>query len=165
MVPIIVLIVVTLLARLAGHLGVSSLRRWDAATRAGLAVMLLVTASAHFNSMRPDLVRMVPPAVPNPELMVTFTGICEVLGAIGLLVRRTRRAAAAALIAMFIAVLPANIHAAREGLMVGGSAATALWPRVAMQLIFIGLVWWSGWRRDNLSSVRTGTQLRHAVRS
>jgi uncharacterized membrane protein len=48
--------------------------------------MLCFTAAAHFNSMRPDMVAMVSPSVPNPEFMVTFTGICEILGAVGLLV-------------------------------------------------------------------------------
>src|SRR5688572_17610055 len=144
MAPLIVLVIVTLLARLAGALGVSALRNWPAATRAGLAVMFWFTAAAHFNSMRADLVRLVPPGVPNPELMVTLTGVCEVLGGVGLLIPRTRRAAAAALIVFLIAVLPANIHAAREQLTMGGAAATALWPRVALQLLFIGLVWWSG---------------------
>jgi len=43
-------------------------------------------------------VAMVPPSVPNPEFMVTFTGICEILGAVGLLVPQTRRIAAVALI-------------------------------------------------------------------
>ena len=61
-----------------------------------------------------------------------------------MLIPRTRRAAAAALIVFLIAVLPANIHAAREQLTIGGAAATALWPRLALQLLFIGLVWWSG---------------------
>lgn len=144
MVPLIALVTATLLARLAGRLGVSSLRDWPAAVRAGLAVMLCVTASAHFNSMRVDLVRMVPPAVPNPELMVTFTGVCEVLGAIGLLLRRTRRMAAVALILFLVAVLPANIHAARAELTLNGAPVTALWPRVLLQILFIGLVWWSG---------------------
>ena len=64
MVPLIVLIIVTLLARFAGRLGVVALGNWAAATRVGLAVMLCVTASAHFNSLRADLIRMVPPAVP-----------------------------------------------------------------------------------------------------
>jgi uncharacterized membrane protein len=32
------------------------------------------------------MVAMVSPSVPNPEFMVTFTGICEILGAVGLLV-------------------------------------------------------------------------------
>jgi uncharacterized membrane protein len=113
MAPLIALIVTTLLARLVGQLGVVSLRNWQASTRVGLAMMLCFTAVAHFNSMRADLVRMVPPGVPNPELMVTVTGICEVLGAIGLLVPRTRPMATALLIVFLIAVLPANIHAAR----------------------------------------------------
>jgi uncharacterized membrane protein len=146
MVPLIVLIAATALARLAGQAGLASLRAWTAAARVGLATMLCVTASAHFTSMRADLVRLVPPAVPYPEVMVTFTGVCEILGAIGLLVRRTRRIAAAALIVFLIAVLPANIHAARAGVTLGGAAATPLAPRVALQVLFIALVWWTGWR-------------------
>ncbi len=125
MAPLIVLVVVTLIARLAGQLGATPLRDWAAATRLGLAVMFCFTAAAHFNSMRSDMVRMVPPAVPNPELMVTLTGICEVLGAIGLLVPRTRRIAAVALIVFLIAVLPANIHAAQSGVTFRGAADTA----------------------------------------
>jgi uncharacterized membrane protein len=148
MVPLIVLILVTLLARVIGHLRVVALSNWQAATRVGLAVMLCFTATAHFNSMRADLIRMVPPAVPNPELMVTITGLCEILGAIGLLISKTRRIAAVALVLFLIAVLPANIHAARAGVTLGGAAATPLAPRVALQLLFIALVWWAGWRRD-----------------
>ena len=146
MAPFIVLVVVTLLTRLAGQLGVRPVRSWVTSTRVGLAVMLCFTAAAHFNSMRPDLVRMVPPAVPDPELMVTVTGVCEILGAIGLLVPRTRRVAAVALIAFLLAVLPANIHAARTGVTLGGAAATPLVPRVVLQAFFIALVWWTGIR-------------------
>ena len=146
MAPLIVLLVVTLLARLAGRLGVRSLRDWAAATRVGLAVMFCFTAAAHFNSMRADMIRMMPPSVPNPELMVTFTGICEILGAIGLLVPRTRRTAAIALIVFLIAVLPANIHAANAGVTFGGRPATPLVPRIALQVLFIALLGWSGVR-------------------
>jgi uncharacterized membrane protein len=144
MVPLLVLIVTTLLARLVGRFGAAPLRNWPAATRVGLAVMFLFTAVAHFNSMRADMIRMVPPAFPNPELLVTFTGICEILGALGLLVKRTRKAAAVALIVFLIAVLPANIHAARSGITLRGAPATPLVPRIALQVFFIGLVWWSG---------------------
>jgi uncharacterized membrane protein len=147
MVPLMVLIVATLLARFAGRVGINALQDWAAAVRVGLAVMLCFTAAAHFNSMRADLIRMVPPAVPNPELMVTFTGVCEVLGAIGLLVPQTRRIAAVALVVFLIAVLPANIHAASAGVTLGGAAATPMLPRIALQLLFIALVWWAGWRR------------------
>jgi uncharacterized membrane protein len=146
MAPLIVLVVVTLLARVAGWAGARPVCSWAGATRVGLAVMFLVTASAHFNSMRPDLVRMVPPAIPYPELAVTLTGVCELLGAIGLLIPRTRLAAAAALIVFLVAVLPANVHAARSGATLDGAPVTRLWPRVALQLLFIAATWWSGIR-------------------
>lgn len=152
MIPLLVLIIATLLARLAGRLGVAGLRNWPAATRVSIAVMLCFTAAAHFTSMRGDLVRMVPPSVPNPEFMVTFTGVCEILGAIGLLVARTRRIAAVALIVFLVAVLPANIHAARAELTLGGTAATPLIPRIALQVLFIGLIWWAGWRHGQRRS-------------
>ncbi len=144
MAPLIVLVVITGLARLVGYLGWAPLRTWAAATRVGLAVMFCFTAAAHFNSMRADLVAMVPPAVPNPEFMVTFTGVCEILGAIGLLVPRTRRLASIALILFLVAVLPANIHAAQSGVTLRGAPATPLVPRVALQVLFITLVWWAG---------------------
>ena len=144
MAPLIVLVVVALVARLIGHAGVSPLRGWASCTRLALAMMLCFTAAAHFNSMRPDMIAMVPPAVPNPAFMVTFTGISEILGAVGLLVPRTRRIAAAALIVFMLAVLPANIHAARTGVTLRGVTATPIVPRVALQGLFIALLWWSG---------------------
>ena len=146
MAPLVVLVVVIFVARVIGQLGVAHLRDWAASTRVGLAVMLCFTAAAHFNSMRPDMVAMVPPFVPNPEFMVTFTGICEILGAIGLLVPRTRRIAAVALIVFLLAVLPANVHAAQAGVTLRGAPATPIIPRVALQVLFIGLLWWSGVR-------------------
>lgn len=152
MAPLIVLVVITLLARLIGQFGVADLRDWAASTRVGLAVMLCFTAAAHFNSMRPDMIAMVPPSVPNPEFMVTFTGICEILGAVGLLVPRTRRIAAVALIVFMFAVLPANIHAAQAGVALRGAPATPIVPRVALQLLFIVLLWWSGVRPHRSSN-------------
>jgi uncharacterized membrane protein len=144
---VIVLIVLgaaMLLARLAGAVGVEALDSWPAATRVGLAAMLLLTASAHFNAMRHDLARMVPPAIPHPMEFVYFTGVCEIFGAFGLLVPRVRIAAALALIVLFVAVLPANVHAARAGLTLGGKPVTPLAVRVPMQILFITLTAWAG---------------------
>jgi uncharacterized membrane protein len=147
MAPLIVLIVVVLLGRLLGQFGVAHLRDWGACTRLGLAVMFCFTAAAHFNSMRADMIAMVPPSVPNPAFMVTFTGVCEILGALGLLVPQTRRLAAAALIVFLFAVLPANIHAAQAAVTLRGAPATPIVPRVALQVLFMVLIWWSGLRR------------------
>jgi uncharacterized membrane protein len=143
-----VLVAGILLARLLGALGARRLASWPAAVRVGLAAMLLFTASAHFTPMRHDLARMMPPSVPSPMAVVYFTGLCEIAGALGLLVPRTRRAAAWALIAFFVAVLPANIHAARAGVTLRGAAATPLAIRIPMQVAFIALTWWSGIRRS-----------------
>ena len=75
--------------------------------------------------------------------MVYFTGLCEIAGAVGLLLPEFRRAAAYALIAFFLAVLPANIHAARAGVTLRGKPATRLWLRIPMQTLFITVAFWS----------------------
>jgi uncharacterized membrane protein len=106
--------------------------------------MLLFTAAAHFNYMRADLIRKVPPASPNPEFLVTFTGVCEILGALGLVIPRIRTAAAVALIVFLFAVLPANIHAARSALTLRGAPVTPLMPGIVVQLLFVAVVWRSG---------------------
>jgi uncharacterized membrane protein len=154
MAPLVVLVTVTVFTRLAAQLGIAALKNWPAAMRVGLGAMFGFTSAAHFNSMRADLIRMVPPAVPAPGLMVTFTGLCEVLGAIGLLVPRTQRLAAAALVWLLVAVLPANIYAAMSGLTLGGSPVTPLAPRIALQGLFIAAVWWSGLRRSRDLAIR-----------
>lgn len=148
MIPLIVLIVVLLLARGIGAAGFRPLNSWRAATRAGLAAMFLFTAVAHFNSMRQDMINMVPPWVPNPGFIVTLTGICEIAGAVGLIMPSTRRAAAIGLILFLISVFPANVYAAQTGVTIGGQPATALLPRGLMQVLFIWMIWWSGLNAD-----------------
>lgn len=151
MAVILVLAVALVLARLAGALGIKPLDSWPAAVRVGLAAMLLFTSVAHFGALRHELARMIPPGVPSPMGMVYFTGLCEIAGAIGLLVPRTRRAAAAALMVFFLAILPANIHAARAGLTLAGSPVTPVGMRVAIQALFIALTWWAGMYRTRVS--------------
>ena len=51
--------------------------------------------------------------------------------------------AAYALIAFFLAVLPANIHAARAGVTLRGKPATSLWLRIPMQVLFIAVAFLS----------------------
>ena len=143
MLVLIVLVTSILLFRGLGFLGAPSFASWSADVRDGLAVMLLFTGSAHFTPMKEDLIRMAPQWVPWPRAMVFFTGLCELAGAIGLVFPETRRAAGIALILFFIAVLPANIHAARAEVINRGRPATPLWLRVPMQILFIVLAWWS----------------------
>ena len=143
MIVLFVLLISLLLYRAIGALGVAALATWVGATRYALATMLVFTASAHFTRMRHDLVRMMPDWIPQPMALIYFTGVCEIAGAIGLVLPSLRQAAGFTLILFFILVFPANVKAARSGVGMGGKRATPLWLRASMQVLFIALTWWS----------------------
>lgn len=142
MIPFFVMLGAILGARGAGALGVDSMDSWRAATRVGLSIMFIFTAVAHFNRIRPDLIRMVPPQLPKPAALVTLTGIAELVGAIGLLVPPVSRWAAVGLALLLVALFPANVHAARAGVTLAGRPATALVLRLPLQVMWIGLLCW-----------------------
>ncbi|MFG3297284.1 DoxX family membrane protein [Micromonospora chersina] len=137
MAPLIALIAGTAAARLAGLLGVDALDGRHPALRIGLALMFVLTASAHFLSRRADLIAMVPPRLPRPDLLVTLTGVLELAGALGLLLPATARAAAAGLALLMLAMFPANVSAARRGLTLAGRPVTPVGVRTALQVIFL----------------------------
>ncbi|MEU4478558.1 DoxX family membrane protein [Micromonospora sp. NPDC023966] len=137
MAPLIALVAGTAAARLAGLLGVAALDGWHPALRVGLALMFLLTASAHFLSRRADLIAMVPPRLPRPGLLVTLTGVLELLGALGLLLPATARPAAAGLALLMLAMFPANVSAARRELTLAGRPVTPIGARTALQVVFV----------------------------
>lgn len=110
---------------------------WHTALRLALAGILWLTASAHWGKGRPDLIRMVPPALPLPcpNLLVTLTGVCESLGPIGLMIPSVAPTAPFGLSLMLLAMFPANAHAARERLAIGGRPVTLLRLRAAIQVV------------------------------
>lgn len=144
MVVLLVLFGAWLVFRGVGAFGVAAFASWRASACFALAVMFVFTSIAHFTRMKHDMARMVPAIFPQPMLMVYLAGVCELLGAAGLAITRTRPLASWALILMLLALFPANVRAAREGLTLGGKAATPLWLRTPMQVLFIGLLWWVG---------------------
>ncbi|MFI7440748.1 DoxX family protein [Nonomuraea indica] len=146
----IVLVVALLAFRGLGALGVKRFASWPVSAAHALAVMLLVTASAHFVpesvTVMPnhaDLVGMVPPFVPFPSVMVYLTGVLELLGAAGLVLTGTRRLAGFCLAAMFVLLLPANVHAALTDVPFNGGEVTPLWLRVPEQVLYIAVAVWS----------------------
>ena len=108
-----------------------------------LASAMVFVGVKHFTSPEP-FVRIVPPLLPAPEVLVAVSGAFEILGGVGLLVPQTRRAAAFGLIALYIAVFPANIYMAVNHIPLGDEPvpAWALWLRLPFQAVFIGLAWW-----------------------
>jgi uncharacterized membrane protein len=142
MIPLYVMIAGVLVARAAGAAGVGATDSWQGATRVGLAIMFMFTGVAHFTATRADLIRMVPPVLPRPDALVAVTGVAELAGAIALLFPAAARVAAYALMALLIAMFPANVHAARSGQMIAGRRATPLAMRLPLQVLWIGLLWW-----------------------
>jgi len=141
MAPLIVLVVSFVLFRLSGLLGLQYFASWPPALRWSLAIMFLFTAVAHFTRTRADLIRMVPPSLPRPGLLVTITGLLEFAGAIGLMIPALAAPSAYALILLLIAMFPANLRAARERLPVAGRIAMP-WPaRLALQMFWIAALW------------------------
>jgi uncharacterized membrane protein len=137
MVPFIVLVGLFALFSLLGYFQLPVHYGWWTSLRLALAGMFLLTASAHWGKRRTGLIRMVPPAFPRPDLLVTATGILELLGAIGLVLPMVARYAALGLALMLLAVFPANVHAARERLTIAGRHVESLVPRTLLQIVFL----------------------------
>lgn len=108
--------------------------------RATITGVLFIAAGAvHF--IRPAMYeRIVPPQLGHAPELVAISGIAEIAGGLGLMIPRTRRAAAWGLIALLVAVWPANIYMAFEANRFAAVApAWLLWARVPLQ---IALIWW-----------------------
>jgi uncharacterized membrane protein len=138
-----VLLISWLIFRAIGAAGVTSLATWHDSARWALAVMFAFTATAHFNKMKHDLVRMIPSYFPAPLLLVYITGIFALLGAAGLLVSKVKVLAANGLVVLLIGMFLANVNAAKKGVTLRGKPATPLWLRTPMQVFFIAMLWWS----------------------
>lgn len=109
--------------------------------RASLSIMLLLTSSAHF-SKTAEMVQSMPDFLPYKIQLVYFTGIVEIIAAIGLLVHRTVKITSLALIFFFVSILPANVIGSLKEVKLGGmeNGPMYLFFRIPLQLFFI---WWT----------------------
>jgi uncharacterized membrane protein len=137
MAPLIVLIIASIVFWLIGRAGVTLFQPFGTDLRTALTLMFLLTASAHWGKRRADLIRMVPTVFPRPDLLVSVSGVLEIIGAIGLLIPVTAPAAAICLALLLVALFPANIHAAREKLTIAGQPVPGIAARTTIQIIFV----------------------------
>jgi uncharacterized membrane protein len=116
-----------------------------------LRKVLLVLAAAFFSVagvlhfLKPAMyMRIMPPYIPWPLAMVYISGGAEIAGGLGILLPPARRAAALGLMALLVAVFPANVYMATNPLEAGASALppAALWGRLLLQPVLIWWVWW-----------------------
>lgn len=123
----------------AGRSGVFSVA---AAGRLGLALVLIMTGSAHFTRTE-GIMKMIPEWIPAAREIIWVTGVLEILAAIGLLVKRTVRITGRMLILYFIAVFPVNVWAALNRVDFGGNALGPLYllVRGPFQALLIFWAW------------------------
>ena len=109
-------------------------------TLSHVLIAVIFTASGILHLVRPaPYVSIVPPWLPEPKALVLISGVCEILGSLGILLASTRVAAGWGLIALLVAVFPANIqmlldaHAAHRGPV----WQAALVARLPLQVLLI----------------------------
>jgi uncharacterized membrane protein len=111
--------------------------------RVFLAISMIVVGITHF--VRPEqYARIVPPQLPYPFELVYISGFFEILGGIGLLIPLVSVAAAWGLIALFIAVFPANINMTLNNIPLDGIPHNQVlyWARLPFQAVLIAWAWW-----------------------
>lgn len=107
-------------------------------------VFYIIAGALHF--VNPDFyMKIMPHYLPFHLALVYLSGLVEILLGIGLIYRPMRQYAAWGIIALLIAVFPANIFLAfNEGAQeaIGTNQLEALWIRFPIQLLLIVIAWW-----------------------
>ncbi|AUB40721.1 putative membrane protein [Nostoc flagelliforme CCNUN1] len=118
-----------------------------------LAICIIVVGVTHF-LVPEEYVKIVPPQLPYPLGLVYLSGFYEILGGIGLLVPPVSQAAAWGLLALFIAVYPANIYMAVNLIKIE-HIPNSPWVhvvRLPFQAVLIAWAWWytksSDWEKQ-----------------
>ena len=93
--------------------------------------------------------RVVPPQFPRPRELVYLSGIAEIALGAGVLHPETREVSAWGLVALLVAVFPANVHIAREDMPaelapedLEAAARAAGWLRLPFQAVLVAWAWW-----------------------
>ncbi len=108
-----------------------------------VAVLFLSSGTLHFLRTA-AFVKIVPPYLPQPTLLVYVSGASELAGALGLLIPKYRRLAAWSLAALLVSVFPANIYMATNFVQVTQHPLPqwVLWARLPLQAVLIAAVLW-----------------------
>ena len=114
--------------------------------RIAMSAMLVFTAFGHF-AFPKGMAAMLPGIIPFKTQVIYFTGVIEIVAAIGLLIPELRQLTSWMLIVFFVIILPANIHGAikkidyQKGTNTG-KGIEYLWFRIPLQLFFIAWVYY-----------------------
>lgn len=108
-------------------------------------IAMIAVGVLHFVTPTP-FERIVPPWLPAARALVFLSGAAEIALGAGVIVERTRRWAALGLVALYIAVFPANIYMAQHHVsLVAGEPPPptwALYARLPLQALMIANALW-----------------------
>jgi uncharacterized membrane protein len=76
-----------------------------------IGALFVAAGALHFVVPRP-YEAIVPPYLPSPKVLVAISGACEILGGLGVVVPATRRFSGWGLVALLLAIFPANVYMA-----------------------------------------------------
>jgi uncharacterized membrane protein len=85
--------------------------------------------------------QIVPPSLGDPARLVVLSGVAEIAGGLGFLLPRTRRFAGLGLIALLVAVFPANLYMAGNHERFRRIPRWALYARLPLQPLMVWWVW------------------------
>lgn len=113
-----------------------------------MGALYVVAGVAHF-AIPEAFAQIVPPFLPAPLFLVYLSGVAEITLGLGVAYPRTRRAAAWGLVALLLAVFPANVYMATSGVAVTGTPWGTLdpsplvsWGRLPFQVVLLLWAWW-----------------------
>ncbi len=116
-----------------------------AAARGLLAVLMVGVGLTHFAAPR-SFLQIMPGFIPASlhALLVQVSGACEIAGGIGILLPPVRSLAGWGLVALYLAVFPANVNMAIHRIPMGDAVwpVWALWARLPLQFVLIYWAWW-----------------------
>jgi uncharacterized membrane protein len=117
---------------------------WRDHVRRGFRAAMIVAGLSHLAQPEPFLQHL-PGWVPWPDATVALTGIIEIaLGVLMYWPQRLRNLVGLALAIYLVAVFPANVYVAVEGIDVQGQpGGLYAWLRLPLQALFVFLAWWS----------------------
>ena len=115
------------------------------------AAAALFLGAGFLHLVRPGpFAAIVPPYIPQHFAVVYISGMAEIAGGVGLLMRRTRWLAAWSLVLLLVAVFPANVNMAIHHIQLDPTDTLptwAMWARLPFQGLFIAWAYWFA-RRD-----------------
>lgn len=134
---LILFILLSIFAKVSGFL-----QTWQQVALWSMSLMFFFAGVGHFTKLRFQYVKMVPPSLPQPMMLIYLSGLAEILFAVTLQIAELQQLAAVSAILFLIAVFPANYYAAKADVKFAGGKHTPVGERAVLQIVFMIALYW-----------------------